>query len=300
MQVVNRGRVIALSALISIVLGACGGAPAATVAPTVAQVATQAPAATAVPAVTTQAPTRAPEATPVPTAGGPVTVSKFVMYRDDGKGEPGVEIKSFKQADRMLHLAYELSGFVTGKTIKIAFIGEETSEGKDISFGELQGNVLLGNRITAKAPVTGKLPIGRYRADLYLGDQLVTKAQFTIEPDQGETPIVAGEAKLFRDNGQGKAGAEVASFSASDRVMHFAVATTGASVAKRKITWVYTALDTTAGKGKVTEASDERILEDTTLTSFLELTQDAPIGKFQVELFVDGKLVKTVPFEVKR
>lgn len=296
MTAVKRGRMIASSALISIMVAACGGAPAATSAPTQSPAATVAPAATAAPAATVAAPTRAPEAT----AGGPVTVSRFVMFRDDGKGEPGAEVKAFKQADRMLHLAYELSGFVTGKAIKIAFIGEETSEGRDIAFGELQGNVLLGNRITAKAPVTGKLPIGRYRADLYLGDQLVTKAQFTIEPDQGETPIAAGEAKLFRDNGQGKAGAEVASFVPTDRVMHFAVATTGVGLAKRKITWVYTALDTTAGKGKVTEATDERIFEDTTLTSFLELTQDAPVGKFQVELFVDGKLLKTVPFEVKR
>ena len=50
-----------------------------------------------------------------------VSVKKIVMKRDDGKGEPGTEVKNFNTSDRVWHFEVGLDRIVTNSKIKMDF-----------------------------------------------------------------------------------------------------------------------------------------------------------------------------------
>jgi hypothetical protein len=74
----------------------------------------------------------------------------------------------------------------------------------------------------------------------------------------------------------------------------------GFFVGEAKVKWVFTAVDTTAGKNRqIQEVEfDATDFKGNTLTSFCELPRDWPTGKYKGDIYINGKLVKTFEYTV--
>ncbi|NLI79878.1 MAG: hypothetical protein GX442_25960 [Candidatus Riflebacteria bacterium] len=103
---------------------------------------------------------------------------------------------------------------------------------------------------------------------------------------------------LLRDNGSGEPGEQTSSFRPADRSMHFKVTCKSMKWGSTKARWVFTALQTTSGDtGQVAEAEATTLVANE-FTGKLTLPRDWPVGRYQAELFVDDKLVCTIPYLV--
>jgi hypothetical protein len=67
------------------------------------------------------------------------------------------------------------------------------------------------------------------------------------------------------------------------------------------VTWVCTAVDTSAGKNQKVSGIDIEAwpLDDTTLTFDVELPRDWPTGKYRLEVWVDGESLGKYDYEIK-
>jgi hypothetical protein len=286
--------------LFAAMLAACDSAtPAAAPKPTEALKPPVVEPCCAIPA-TTEAPKPVASTNPAPTtaASSSFTVKNLSFKRDDGSGKPGKEVSAFNTADKVWHFEIGLDRLATNTKIKMDFFAVNTSRTKNENLGAVEGNVLIGNNLTFKVPITGKMRVGQYRGDLYVGDKLVKEIEFVVEPEK-PGDIVVTEAKLFTDDGKGMAGNEVKVFKPSDLKQHFEFATTGALTKPAKVKWKFSAIETNGTLIAIKDIGGEFWLEDTTLTSFLSNTKDFPVGKYQVELFVNDKSVKKLEYEVK-
>lgn len=102
--------------------------------------------------------------------------------------------------------------------------------------------------------------------------------------------------ELLKDDA-GKPGAAVPYFKPSDRVMHFK-AQLESLQGSTKAKWVFTGLETEAGKNiKITEAEASSLIANT-IDGTLKLPRDWPFGTYQAELFVNGSSLKKQKFYV--
>lgn len=246
---------------------------------------------------TTANATAAPKATEAPVDPKSLNVKTMSMKRDNGKGEAGAEVKAFNTADRAWFFEIGLDRIVTNNKFKMDFVGVNTSTGKDKKLGAVEGKFLIANNLTFKVPLTGKMAVGQYRGDLYVGEDVIKRIDFVVEPEQAGEPTVAA-LRLLGDDGKGAAGSEVKEFKPSQRKQFFEADVKGASAVPIKIKWVYTALGS-PNNTKIAEVLDERIVEDTILTGNLELPRDFPVGKYQIDIFFNDKPAKTFNYEVK-
>ncbi len=103
---------------------------------------------------------------------------------------------------------------------------------------------------------------------------------------------------LYRDDGSGEAGEEVASFAPSDRLMHFE-AQLSAFVSDQPVRWVFTAVDTTEGQNiQVAEVTTDAFLGNI-LTADLELPNDWPVGTYRADIYVGDAQVGSFEYTVQ-
>ncbi len=133
-----------------------------------------------------------------------------------------------------------------------------------------------------------------------------TPSQATQDTSSGAAPASSDGAvkidsyKLLQDNGSGAAGDEVKSFKASQHVQYFDVSLSGFLKPGTAVKWVYTAVDTTAGKDvKITEA-DVTVVIGNKLTSTLKMDQDFPVGTYKIDILTDGKPLGTINYTVEQ
>ncbi len=115
--------------------------------------------------------------------------------------------------------------------------------------------------------------------------------------DQGGATIT--KVTLKRDNGSGEPGDAVDKFLPSDRIQFFEAELSSMLGPGTKVHWVFTAVDTTAGKDiKVAEA-DVDVLAGNKLSANVSLENDWPTGKYRADIFINGKLIKSVDYTVE-
>jgi hypothetical protein len=104
--------------------------------------------------------------------------------------------------------------------------------------------------------------------------------------------------KLFQDDGSGAKGPEVTSFTAADHTQYFEVKLTGFLKPGANVKWVFTAVDTTAGKDiKITEV-EFKVVVGNTLDANLKMDKDFPVGTYKAEITVDGQPLGTIDYSV--
>lgn len=111
-----------------------------------------------------------------------VVIKDVHLYRDNGSGEPGDEVTSFKPSDRILHFEIDADNLPSGETVKWVFIAVDTSSGQNITITEIETDELLaGNQIFAQLSLPNDWPTGTYRADVYVGTEHIYTLDYSIE-----------------------------------------------------------------------------------------------------------------------
>jgi hypothetical protein len=117
-------------------------------------------------------------------------------------------------------------------------------------------------------------------------------------PASSDTAVQIESTKLRQDNGSGAAGDEVKSFKPTDHVQYFDVQLSGFLKQGSVVKWIFTAVDTTAGKDiKITEV-DVNVLLGNNLTAHLSMDKDFPVGTYKADILVDGKPLGTINYTV--
>ena len=111
--------------------------------------------------------------------------------------------------------------------------------------------------------------------------------------------ITIDSYKLLKSDSSGSAaGDEVKSFKPSDRAQYFDVQLNNFLKQGSKVKWVFTAVDTTAGKDvKITEV-EIQVLLGNHLTSHLNLDKDFPVGTYKADITLDGRPLGTINYTV--
>jgi hypothetical protein len=131
-----------------------------------------------------------------------LAIKSVKLMRDDGKGNPGEEVKSFHPSDRKQHFQVELSNMKMGAVeAKWIFTAVETTAGKDIKIGEFKGSGLVANVISGSVKLPRDWPTGSYKADLYLNDKLIKTIEYVVSRPVSELSVIS--VKLMRDDGKG-------------------------------------------------------------------------------------------------
>ena len=125
-----------------------------------------------------------------------------------------------------------------------------------------------------------------------------TAAPTDSSSSQSQSDVTITDVKLMRDNGSGEAGDAVEKFLATDHKQYFEATTSSMLGPGSKVRWVFTAIDTTAGKNiKVQEATVD-VLAGNKLTSYVSLPNDWPTGKYHADIYLNDKLLKSVDYTV--
>lgn len=105
---------------------------------------------------------------------------------------------------------------------------------------------------------------------------------------------------LFIDDGNGKPFGSVNSFEPKDHVQHFEAKLNDVVPDGTKVRWTFTAVDTAASQNtKITEI--EFTVGDRgadTLKGTCSLPKDWPVGKYRVDIALDGNLLDSFEYEV--
>lgn len=139
-------------------------------------------------------------------------------------------------------------------------------------------------------------------------DQDANPAVSTEEGMAAETPAANEESssamvkmdstKLLQDNGSGEAGDEVASFKASDHKQYFVVQLSDFLKTGSEVKWVFTAVDTTAGKNVNITEVNTTVVVGNVLNANLSLDKDFPVGSYKADITVDGKPLGSIEYSV--
>jgi hypothetical protein len=135
-----------------------------------------------------------------------------------------------------------------------------------------------------------------------------SKPAVSTEEMSAETPVASSDGssamvkidstKLLQDNGSGAAGDEVTSFKASDHKQYFAVQLSDFLKPGSEVKWVFTAVDTTAGKNvNITEVNTKVVIGNV-LNANLSLDKDFPVGSYKADITVDGKPLGSIEYSV--
>ena len=113
---------------------------------------------------------------------------------------------------------------------------------------------------------------------------------------QGDVTIES--VVLKRDNGSGEGGDTVEKFISTDRKHFFEAKTSAALGPGTKVRWVFTAVDTTAGKNIKVQEVTVNVLLGNTLTANVSLPNDWPTGKYRADIYINDKLTKSLDYTV--
>ena len=107
------------------------------------------------------------------------------------------------------------------------------------------------------------------------------------------------EAHMAKDDGNGAPGEETNSFAPGDRTIHSVATLSNAkSGTKMKFSWLIVDADSTKNKAIKDIDYTTGALENV-IHGHLTLPQDWPVGKYKVEIYVNGDLDRTLFYSVK-
>jgi len=116
-----------------------------------------------------------------PSAKSGVTVDKIELAKDDGKGDAGDTVSSFKSSDNPLHFVAHMSEFESGTKIKMVLTAIEAGGSKNEKVGELEKETTaFENVLDAHWQLPGGWPTGRYKIEAFVNGNLDKTLEFEI------------------------------------------------------------------------------------------------------------------------
>jgi hypothetical protein len=110
-------------------------------------------------------------------------------------------------------------------------------------------------------------------------------------------PLAVQTVTLHRDDGAGKPGDKVDSFTPKDHIFHAKIQLNRIeSGLKAKLVWI--AVDTTEGKNVEVAQTEFSSLAVNQIDGKVELPNDWPAGKYRLDIYLNDKVAKSVEFSV--
>ena len=110
---------------------------------------------------------------------------------------------------------------------------------------------------------------------------------------------VLEDVHMARDDGKGDPGEETSLFNANDRTIHCVIKLKDAqSGTKMKFSWYVVEADGTTNE-KIRDIDYTTRALENVVHGHLTAPRDWPIGKYKVEVYVNGNLENTVPYTVE-
>jgi hypothetical protein len=110
----------------------------------------------------------------------PVKIDSVTLARDDGNGNAGEAVTSFKPTDHIFHATVKLNRIETGLKVKLSWIAVDAGGTKDTEIDHAEFTSLAANVINGKIELPNDWPTGKYRLDIYLNDKLAQSVDFTV------------------------------------------------------------------------------------------------------------------------
>lgn len=117
--------------------------------------------------------------------------------------------------------------------------------------------------------------------------------------DSSSQMVKIDSYKLMQDNSSGAAGDEVKSFKAADHKQYFDVQLSDFLKTGSVVKWVFTAVDTSAGKDITITEVNTKVVVGNHLTANLSLDKDFPTGKYKADISIDGKPLGSLDYTVE-
>lgn len=103
-------------------------------------------------------------------------------------------------------------------------------------------------------------------------------------------------ATIHRDDGKGQPGEPVTQVQPADRTLHFRVEMDRHHDDEVEAKWVFVSVDTSAGKDTQFGESTLRGKGYTKISGVLRGEADWPVGRYRVDLFLNGKLTQSIDY----
>jgi uncharacterized OB-fold protein len=129
-------------------------------------------------------------------------------------------------------------------------------------------------------------------------DENTTQAK-QEKTESDESGVYVEWLKLYTDDGSGDEGDEVTGFKPTDNPQHF-VAHLSEFEGGTKVKFVFTAINAGGEKNyKIKELEQETNSLVNQVTCSFKLPRPFPTGDYKVDVYVNGKLSKTVKYKIK-
>jgi hypothetical protein len=121
---------------------------------------------------------------------------------------------------------------------------------------------------------------------------------------EAPSAVVVGDVVLKNDDGLGNPAEETKLFLTTNRVQHFELAVSGYVGPGTKMKWVFTTMDTMAGKGYALGVTD-LVVREGMLAQRLRAHVEPdtpygwPVGRYRAEVFIEDKLVQSRNYTVE-
>lgn len=116
------------------------------------------------------------------TASSTSVLEEIYMAKDDGKGNPGARADVFSPQDRTIHCVAKLKEMKSGTKMKFTWWtvdanGSQNQKIKDIDYT----TKALENIIHGHLTLPQNWPVGKYKVDVYVNDNLEKTAFFSVQ-----------------------------------------------------------------------------------------------------------------------
>ena len=229
------------------------------------------------------------------------SIEHVTLLADDG-GNPGAEVAMFAPEDRLQHFSIKLDEMKVGQhSFVVEFWADETVLSANEKITEFETNGLLANTISAQIKLPNEWPTGWYRLDVKMDGKPVGSHRYVVSKPWTKQSI--NYFKLYRDDGNGNAGAETEAFAATDKVQHFEMQSDGYLKRGALLKIVYTAIKTSAGDNRQVQSVDYAVPMDDAifniLTSYVSLPREWPTGTYQIAVYDGARLLGKHQYEVR-
>ncbi len=248
-----------------------------------------APRAARAPWVIAQADRPAATAAPAVQPAGPVTGLRLMPDTPQGHGAPPLAGNAFVETQRNLYLLLTFTPAVSGQSFMLRVRTVNTTASNVAVLVQGEAAVTPSGLIPVHLTRQQNWPVGDYAVIVEQAGREVARLPFSVQPAAPRNgPITVSGVTAGRAAAAG-AFEPAPQLRSADRRIRFQVSTQGARTDGARLTWVFTAVETTAGAREVTRDDIPRqFLEDTLLDCVVSLPRDWPVGRYRLDLLIDG------------
>lgn len=111
-----------------------------------------------------------------------VKIEWIKLYNDNGSGDEGNEVTSFKPTDNPQHFVARMSEFEGGMKIRFVLIAVDAGGEKNFKIMEKEQETnSFTNQIVLTAKLPRPFPVGDYRADCYVNGKLSKSVNYKVQ-----------------------------------------------------------------------------------------------------------------------